>query len=564
MKNVKTVRVLLASLTFICILNAKAQFGMVSGSGLGNTKQSGSDISAVYNGGTPYYGIVWHDYRVSNSNLGIYAQCYNYSGTAQWTSNGLAICTATGNQLAPKIVGDGSSFFIAWEDFRNGNSDIYIQKVDINGTIAWTGNGGNGLEVAKFSGTQSNIEMKMIGTTGDVLVTWEDNRNGNKDIYGQRINGSTGAGAWTTNGVSIASANNDQQKQKLYENGNSQIMVVWEDVATLDVYGQLINYSGVPQWTAYTGNQVCTTASGKTSPQVVASGNDFFVSWIDDRSSLLNPYYAIMDDATGTAGTEVLACGSANTATRFISMISDRSSGVYIAWDDYRNGTDYDAYVTRIGNTGAAVWSGGERQVTNSSLHVWEPRMVTCDDEMIVVYAVPALSNGYDLYYNKFVTSNGNFSSGFSLAGTSLDTRTGNQWKHRVTIMQSKLVTSYDDNNYPGNDYDVTSAEVSLTCSTNVTTTSLVVQDPATSIDPTTVAEYKLYPNPVLKELTIIHPTEKHISKITIMSIDGRVVREIENFEVGQTIDVSGLAVGQYIIRIPDSNNTLTFKIVKQ
>ena len=72
--------------------------------------------------------ITWQDYR--NGNNDIYAQRINAGGTVQWTLNGVAICTETHSQTYPTIVSDGSGgAIITWQDDRNGNNDIYAQRI---------------------------------------------------------------------------------------------------------------------------------------------------------------------------------------------------------------------------------------------------------------------------------------------------------------------------------------------------------------------------------------------------------------------------------------------------
>ena len=50
--------------------------------------------------------IVWQDYRASVAD--VYVQRLNAYGVPQWTADGVAVCVATGNQIAPMIVSDGA------------------------------------------------------------------------------------------------------------------------------------------------------------------------------------------------------------------------------------------------------------------------------------------------------------------------------------------------------------------------------------------------------------------------------------------------------------------------
>ena len=58
----------------------------------------------------------------------------NASGSVQWTADGVAICTATGDQGSPQIISDGAGgAIITWQDYRSGNYDIYAQFVSGRG-----------------------------------------------------------------------------------------------------------------------------------------------------------------------------------------------------------------------------------------------------------------------------------------------------------------------------------------------------------------------------------------------------------------------------------------------
>ena len=64
---------------------------------------------------------------------------------AQWSSNpavNTAICIATGDQSSPTIVADGAGgSIITWYDLRSGSSDIYAQRINAAGVVQWTANG---------------------------------------------------------------------------------------------------------------------------------------------------------------------------------------------------------------------------------------------------------------------------------------------------------------------------------------------------------------------------------------------------------------------------------------
>jgi hypothetical protein len=143
--------------------------------------------------------ITWHDSRVTASIFDIYAQRINSSGAVQWTADGVAISTATipGDQQFPTIVSDGAGgAIIIWADIRSSNSDIYAQRVNSSGAVQWTA---NGVAICTAPGDQVWPTIVSEGSAG-AIITWGDSRvtAGSFDIYAQQINASGQLGVVTS------------------------------------------------------------------------------------------------------------------------------------------------------------------------------------------------------------------------------------------------------------------------------------------------------------------------------------------------------------------------------
>lgn len=67
------------------------------------------------------------------------------------------------------------------------------------------------------------------------------------------------------------------------------------------------------------------------------------------------------------------------------------------------------------------------------------------------------------------------------------------------------------------------------------------------SIDETTQGDIRLFPNPASQQVAIELPDEE-IHQLSIFSIDGRLMGK-HNVRNGQTIDISSLPLGLYILR---------------
>lgn len=234
--------------------------------------------------------IVWQDFR-NGLDYDIYAQHFDGQGSRLWTNNGLLICNATGTQALPKIEPDEltGGFYTAWIDARLGDNDVYGQRVDGNGNFLWAM---NGLSICGFNGNQSAIDILSDPNIDGLICTWKDNRNGNYDIYAQRIN-PIGQPQWTPTGLLVCANPNDQLNPNLAVDNMNGTIITWQDssLVDFDIRAQRINSSGNLLW-----NTVGVTIGNATGPQTSvknctdgATGSIFV--FMDKRSGV-NDIYA--------------------------------------------------------------------------------------------------------------------------------------------------------------------------------------------------------------------------------------------------------------------------------
>ena len=181
---------------------------------------------------------------------------------ANWVQDGVPLCTATGEQNGPQITSDGAGgAIVTWYDERSGNySDIYAQRVNASGAVQWTT---DGVALCTATANQWCPTITSDGANG-AIVTWEDQRGDwfHGDIYAERVNAS-GAVQWTTDGVAICTAPGDQSWSEITSDGAGGAIVTWWDGrgATRDIYAQRVNASGAVQWTT-DGVALCTATGG--------------------------------------------------------------------------------------------------------------------------------------------------------------------------------------------------------------------------------------------------------------------------------------------------------------
>ena len=321
--------------------------------------------------------IMWSDYR-SGSNYDIYVQKVNATGVVQWATNGVAICTASGDQISGFIVSDGSGgAIISWRDYRSGsNYDIYAQRINSSGSVQWTA---NGVAICTASGDQKYPILVGDGT-GGAIISWYDYRSGsNYDIYAQRIN-SSGSVQWTANGIAICTAANTQQYPGIVSDGSGGAIITWMDYrsgSNYDIYAQRVNSIGAAQWTA-NGVLVCAAINNYVPKTVSDGAGGAIITWTSSNYDI----YAQRINGSGSiqwAANGVAVCtATGNQAVN--AMVSDGAGGAFIAWgDDNRNG-GLDFYAQKINSAGVVSWTADGVAVCTAAGEQSQPETIAIDD----------------------------------------------------------------------------------------------------------------------------------------------------------------------------------------
>jgi len=236
--------------------------------------------------------ITWYDNRVGSDmkvmpgleQYDIYAFRINNDGTSAWgVANGVAVYTGL-KGVNPRIITDGShGAIIVFQDVRNNDTsyDIYAQKLNSSGSSQW----GTGKEVCAAKKGMAQDQPVICAGTG--VVAWRDALDGGQDIYAQKFDDSgnplwttvydSGSPLWTTDGVAVCTdALGGQSKRNLggVAKTGSNYIIVWEDQrdGNSDIYAQLLDSSGVAQWTAG-GIAIAASSTNETHATVAPDGS---------------------------------------------------------------------------------------------------------------------------------------------------------------------------------------------------------------------------------------------------------------------------------------------------
>ncbi len=228
--------------------------------------------------------VAWEDERGGTSD--IYAQRIDVTGRVLWQTDGVPVCTATGNQglyhsstgttgFTPVLPDGEGGAWIVWQDeraFAARARDIYLQRLDADGRPHFAA---NGLAVAARAGMEDQPTLCADGA-GGVFVVWQD-KTANPvfyDLHGQRV-GPGGELLW--NGgqpKALVVVDWDQDGPTLCPDGEGGCFLAWSDSRddVGDVYAQRLDADGNPRWAA-NGRAIATGDDGQDAIVMVA-GSD--------------------------------------------------------------------------------------------------------------------------------------------------------------------------------------------------------------------------------------------------------------------------------------------------
>jgi len=429
----KAIIVCILFLMIIISTNANA----INSSSLSNYKGKYTDIvvctaigqewdKKICNDGTGGAFIVWQDNR--NGNWDIFLQRISSNGINLWTDNGLVICNASKTQSHPDIYSDGmGGIFITWYDFISGPDygPIYIQRVNSNGEIMWKN---NGIAISDENYFAMRPKICKDGD-GGIFVVWRQGGSGIYNNYAQHIN-STGDAQWNEYGIMITNNTNGYASdQRIIYDNNKGAIIVWEDDRTGEekIYAQRIDSNGNLLWDI-NGLIVCNAKKGQYSPQICSDGEEgVIVTWVDTRDDVVDDIWLITDvyaqsiDSDGN-----LQWGENGTAIckeidrqGFPQIVSDNAGGAIIFWEDKRTGSNWDLYTQKISSDGIIQWPNNGMLICNAN-------------------------NEGDLYSQLYFQACSNDLGGAFIAWR--DYRNGTNWDIYAQSINGKGIEQWEDN----------------------------------------------------------------------------------------------------------------------
>ncbi len=370
--------------------------------------------------------IAWSDGRYVVTD--IYVQHIRANGTVAWLATGLNACAAAGRQEQPVLALDGvGGLYVAWKDYRNdANGDIYAQYIDSTGTSQW---GYNGIAVCKQPNQQADPAIIADGTSdgikpGGMIVAWQDERDTPR-IFLQRFD-TFGNPWWESDGMAASASFGPQFEPTMISDGGEGAIVAWSEQGAngFDVYLQHLDADGWTQW-GQDGLRVCAANGHQVHPQLAPDGlSGAWVVWQDGRGASLAAYAQHVEwDGTQLLPANGLAvCPNVGDQT-WVSVAADTAGGSFVTWQDARSATD--VYAQRLDVTGNRRWAtGGVAVCAGGGSHAF-PVATTDGTGGLIVAWEDGRNGATDIYAQKLDATG---APQWALGGDIVSNASGNQY----------------------------------------------------------------------------------------------------------------------------------------
>ncbi|MDI1448264.1 hypothetical protein [Polyangium sp. 6x1] len=294
--------------------------------------------------------VAWQDYR-SGSNQDVYAARVTPAGVVLDPA-GIAVSAATGSQMYPAVASNGTSSLLVWRDYRSGSSyDIYGARLAPDGVVLDAA----GLLVSAASGSQRYPQVAWDGV--NFVAVWEDLRNGGGvyDLYGTRID-SQGT-VLDPAGFVVVKGGADDLSVALAP-GATHTLAAWDaDAESRDIFGARIPQGGTA---VDTPPALLSTAPNEERVGDAAfDGTNWFVVWADSRKGgsvvagvRVSPAGDVLD-----ASAILVATGQGPVADPRVAF---DGKNYLVVWTDRRTTQNQsDVYAARVTPAGAVLDPGG-------------------------------------------------------------------------------------------------------------------------------------------------------------------------------------------------------------
>lgn len=273
--------------------------------------------------------IVWRDNPDGNDEI-YYKRSTDGGGT--WPQDSVRLTNSTGLSGFPSLALSGSSLHVVWHDNSDGNYETYY-KGSTDGGVTWQA------DVRLTNNTATSQYPAVSAAASFVHVVWQDNRDGNDEIYYKR---STDGGATWQADVRLTN-NTLFQRFPCVSASGLLVHVVWQDFRNGN--WQAYYKSSTDGGTTWAAEIPLTDNMANSQyPSLAAVGSSVHLVWRELRDGNNEIYYKRSTNGGITWEADVRLTN--NTSTSREPSVAISNQDVHVVWHDLRDG-NYEVYYKR-------------------------------------------------------------------------------------------------------------------------------------------------------------------------------------------------------------------------
>ncbi len=266
-----------------------------------------------------------------------------YNGGILWTDP--VQITWAENSKKPAVYENSGNYDLVWQDFRNGNWDIYYAKVTPSGFKLV-----NDSRITTYPGKDAN--PKIISKGNMIFVFWNRYIDNHWSIYYARLHYSNKNISIEIPPMVITETTNNCTNPDVTMDKDGFLHVVWQQWTgtNWDVFYDKLDISGKK---VFSPINISRDKTNSTKPKIISTpDNKIEITWIDDNPS---PGYSIMYRGLD-------CCGYFRTPLRRISVVSPNTTmsmsydySLHLVFSCSRENKTYEIMYTQLNDSGITI-----------------------------------------------------------------------------------------------------------------------------------------------------------------------------------------------------------------
>jgi len=276
----------------------------------------------------------------------IYIQGFDDTGSNLWSVKKVNSDTGDADQRFPKIALTESlgiaTTVIAWEDNRDGNYNIYAQSIDANKNILWASD----LQITASSTNENSIDL-IFDSQHNFIIAWIDNSTGNNEIYLNKFD-LDGNQIWPSE-INISQSNINEYLPKLSIDPSDNIYLSYfeDNFGVSNSKIKQLDSNGNQNWESNVNTTNST--SNQSSPAISIAGSYLFAIWTDTREGN-NDIFAQKFDFSGNPlwiSDQRINVNTGTTDQNSSFLVTNSNTKTIGMWRDNRDG-EFNIYSAEV------------------------------------------------------------------------------------------------------------------------------------------------------------------------------------------------------------------------